>query len=171
MMDEKTALEGIEAMGRLGLISLAAMGLSIILIRFAPINGPSRFRLIGTFALGIMVAGVLALFTFDPAIRALKMVNSPAMFAVVGVIAAIILFALRQVRKDLYGFVEIMVAIGTLLALGARFDTQAEITVIVGFVGAIYVFVRGMTNVVEHWGDAVGSVKPRPKASIIDNPK
>ena len=66
-----------------------------------------------------------------------------------GLLAAAGMFVLRKYRKDLYGAIEVIVAFFTLAVAG---DTVAQSDVaaaMVGFLGAVYVLVRGMTNFLE----------------------
>lgn len=154
VQDEQTQIQALNSIGMLMMLSMLTLLVIILLIAFTPHVRSSRLTLYGTFGVWISAALILATFTFNPAIRAMKLVNSPAMFAIMGVIAGVMLFALRRVRKDAYGFLEVAVSMGTLLALGAKYDQQSEITVIIGFVGAIYVFVRGLTNISEHWSSS-----------------
>lgn len=151
MPDYQTQLHALNTLGMIGIVCAVLICVFIALLGFAPAKRESKVVLVGAFGLWIGLVACLTWFTLDPAIRAIKLVNNPAMFAIIGLIAGVILFSLRRVRKDIYGLLEIGVAIATLLALGRKYDSQSEITIIIGFVGAIYVVVRGLTNISEQW--------------------
>jgi arginine exporter protein ArgO len=50
-----------------------------------------------------------------------------------------------------------MVAFVTLMALGQLYDPQQPLTILIAFVGAVYVMVRGFTNV----GEAMDAASKR----------
>lgn len=162
MEDVQTELAAVNAVGTIGLCLVALLGVQMVLTLIVPPRRDSRLTLLGAFTVWIGLAGLLAWFTFDPAIRAMKLVFSPVMFPLIGSLTAVILFALRQTRKDIYGAVEVAVALATLIILGRQYDQQSELTVIIAFVGAIYVMVRGFTNIGEQWKADMEKAKAEP---------
>lgn len=151
MPSEQIQSQALQSIGVLLLVCIVLLGLWTAFLGFAPHGRSRKVTLVAAFTFWIAIIAGLVWFAFDPAIRAMKFINSPTMFAVIGLSAGVLLFALRRVRKDIYGLLEIGVAIATLVALGRKYDAQSEITVIIGFVGAIYVVVRGLTNISEQW--------------------
>jgi len=151
MPDEQTQIRALQSLEVIAIGCIVMLGLWIALVTFSHQRPTSKVALVGSFGIWIALIAGLTWFAFDPAIRAMKFANSPAMFAIIGLIAGVLLFSLRRIRKDIYGVLEVGVAIATLIALGRKYDTQSEITIIIGFVGAIYVVVRGLTNISEQW--------------------
>lgn len=151
MPSDQIQSQALQSLGTLLLASQVLLGLWVAFLGFVPQGRSSKATLVAAFAFWIAIIAGLAWFAFDPAIHAMKFVSSPTMFAVIGLTAGVLLFALRRVRKDIYGLLEIGVAIATLVALGRKYDARSEITIIIGFVGAIYVVVRGLTNISEQW--------------------
>jgi len=149
MPDTATQVEAISAIAFSGYAIMALMALQIVALGF--FKPKSKFTLIAAYGLWIGLAGVLTWITFHPAIRAMEFIDSPWLFAVIGSLAAIILFALRRTRKDLYGLIEVAVALATLIFLGREYDASGELTVVIAFIGAIYVMVRGFTNIGDQW--------------------
>lgn len=151
MPDVKTQIQAINDLGSMALVSIASLGLLTLLIAYTPTKNSSRYTLIGAFAMWIIVGYLLVFFTFSPAIRAMQLVKSSFLFVSIAIVAAGLLFSLRLFRKDVYGLIEVAVAISTLIFLGQEFDSKGEISTIIGFVGAVYVLIRGLTNMVETW--------------------
>lgn len=149
MPDTATQVAAINAIAFSAFAAMGLMALQIIALGF--FNPKSKLTLIAAYALWIGLAGILTWFTFHPAIRAMKFIGSPWMFAAIGSLAAIILFAVRRSRKDLYGLIEVGVALATLVILGREYDASGQLTVLIAFIGAIYVMVRGFTNIGEQW--------------------
>jgi len=135
MNNEQIQASALEAIGLLAIALSVMLCLWTAFVGFVPLERYRKTALVGSFAFWICIIAGLAWFAFNPAIRAMKFVSSPTMFAVIGLIASVLLFALRQIRKDVYGLLEIGVAIATLIALGRKYDSQSEITIIIGFVG------------------------------------
>ncbi|MFC5390666.1 hypothetical protein U0030_01100 [Brevundimonas bullata] len=160
MPDTATQVEAINAIAFSAFAAMALMALQIVALGF--FNPKSKLTLVAAYALWIGLAGILAWFTFHPAIRAMKFVGSPWMFVVIGSLSAIILFALRRSRKDFYGLIEVSVALATPIFLGREYDASGQLTVVIAFIGAIYVMVRGFTNIGEHWKADIEKDKARP---------
>lgn len=81
--------------------------------------------------------------------QALAPFLSPVGFVLLGLIAGGCLFLLRGWHKDLYGLTEVGVAIFTLIVVGTTFDPAQSVATGIAFMGAVYVFVRGLTNFTE----------------------
>lgn len=163
MPDTATQVEAINAVAISGYAIMALMALQIIALGFFKPKG--KLTLIAAYAMWIGLAGVLTWITFHPAIRAMKFVGSSWMFAVIGSLVAIILFALRRSRRDLYGLIEVGVALATLVFLGLEYDASGQLTVVIAFIGAIYVMVRGFTNIGDQWKSDVEKSSPLSKNS------
>jgi len=165
MPDNATQVEALNAIAVSGFAIMALMALQIVALGF--FKPKSKLTLLAAYAMWIGLAGVLSWFTFHPAIRALKFVGSPWVFAVIGSLAAIILFAMRRSRKDLYGLIEVSVALATLVFLGREYDASGQLTVVIAFIGAIYVMVRGFTNIGEQWKADIEKEKARSAAEVV----
>lgn len=144
-IDVGTQIEALEVIGGIGLCLIGLMAVQILLVRFG--RPETKVFVAGLYLLWGGLAAALAWFAFHPAVRAMGFVPSPASFAVVGSLVAVILFALRGTRQDLYGLIEIAVGLVTLVILGREYDEQPDLAVIIAFVGAVYVMIRGFTNV------------------------
>lgn len=69
-----------------------------------------------------------------------------------GVILAIVLYKLRKKHHLAYGVLEIMVATTTLIAISYVMSFETFTTTTIGFLGGVYVLIRGMTNFEEARG-------------------
>ena len=67
--------------------------------------------------------------------------------------------------KIIYGGIEIIFSVITFGFLATQLRPGSEISVVVGYVGAIYVFVRGLVNVEEGWP---GRPAAASKATVMD---
>ena len=148
-VDVATQIEAINVIGGIGLALIGLMAIQILLLRFG--RPETKPFVAGLYVLWGGLACALAWFAFHPAVRAMGFVSSQVSFVVVGSLAAVILFALRGSRQDLYGLLEIAVGLVTLIILGREYDQQPELTVIIAFVGAVYVMIRGLTNIGDYW--------------------
>lgn len=59
------------------------------------------------------------------------------------------LFVVRERRKDLYGVIEVVVAIATLAAVARSNTPESLPTTAVGFLAGVYIIVGGLTNFTE----------------------
>ncbi|MFL6845573.1 MAG: hypothetical protein ACJ8ER_11915 [Allosphingosinicella sp.] len=59
------------------------------------------------------------------------------------------LFILRRRHKALFGAIELLVAAGTLVITANEMTRDTFLTTTLGFLGGIYVLVRGLTNIAE----------------------
>jgi hypothetical protein len=142
---------GISGAGPSVLLGLVVLTLLIISIVFTePENERLRPWKEGYDWLVILAAVVaVGVVTVDPATQFFtQLVNRPVAFVIVGVIAGAALFGVRLFRKDVYGALEMIVAV---LTLGLCAETAATnlVPTAIGFVGAVYVLVRGLTNVAD----------------------
>jgi hypothetical protein len=151
MPNEQIQSQALNSLGTLAIAAILLSGLVVVLLAFSNFRQSNNFERWGAFFVWGCLITCVVWYTFDPAIRAMKLVDSPAMFAVIGIITALFLFAVRRVRKDVYGVLEIAVAIANLLWLGGRYDAQTDVAIVISFIGAIYVIVRGLTNITEYW--------------------
>lgn len=72
----------------------------------------------------------------------------PPPFVVIGSLLAALLFVQRTLRKDVYGTVEVA-SHGHLGVCRRRLFATNLGSDAIGFVGAVYVLVRGLTNITE----------------------
>lgn len=74
---------------------------------------------------------------------------SPILLVWSGLNLGATLYILRQARLQLYGVVEVLVAVTALTVTAYSMTPDTFATTTIGFVGSVYVFVRGFTNYVE----------------------
>ena len=67
----------------------------------------------------------------------------------IGAACALALYSLRRWHKTSYGLIEIILGLATLMSLGWKPPGSDPVAVAVAFAGAVYVIVRGLTNVSE----------------------
>lgn len=115
-------------------------------------RGPQHHRFIALAFMAVAVL-VLMLSIFTAFLRPSHQLDwmippalSPLLLIWCGLNLAGALYLLRDARKDLYGLVEIFVAIVTLAATAYDMQPENFATTTIGFVGGVYVLVRGMTN-------------------------
>jgi hypothetical protein len=104
-----------------------------------------RFVDIALLAAGAVIAVVIARPAEAFAIR----FSTTASAVTLGLLAAVLLFVLRKYRKDFYGAIEVIVAFFTLAVAGDSITASDAPAAIIGFLGAVYVLVRGMTHFIE----------------------
>ena len=97
----------------------------------------------------LSVGAIIAVAIARPAEAFVLRFSTTETLVVTGLIAGILLFVLRKYRKDLYGAVEVLVAFFTLAMAGEAAADHTIPTAVIGFLGAVYVLVRGMTNFIE----------------------
>lgn len=97
----------------------------------------------------VFATGAVAYAISQPALRLLAEPMTPIGVTIVGVMFATMLYAMRRWRKDLYGLLEVFVAVATLAAVGSQQLGADLVPSLVGFVGAVYVLVRGLVNFTE----------------------
>ena len=102
--------------------------------------------------LGIVTTGVIAAFAVsDPGIR---LINSaaqrPVLSVALGIFAATNLYLVRRWNRVVFGGVEVAFALVT-FAVIVREAASITGTVAVAFFGAVYVLIRGLTNIEEGW--------------------
>ena len=108
-----------------------------------------QHRLTVTDVLLLIVGGGIAIWVARPAEAFVLRFSNIETLVLSGLVAGVLLFVLRKYRKDLYGAVEVMVAFFTLATAGEALEDRTIPTAVIGFLGAVYVLVRGMTNFIE----------------------
>jgi uncharacterized membrane protein YoaK (UPF0700 family) len=105
---------------------------------------------LGLFEVALLVVGAaIAVAIARPAEAFVIRFSTIPISVALGLLAAIAMFTLRKYRKDIYGAIEVIVAFFTLAIAGdtvTRSDVEAAM---IGFLGAVYVLVRGMTHFLE----------------------
>jgi hypothetical protein len=107
----------------------------------------------------IAIGATASVIAVDPTEAFVIRYSTTETFVFVGLLLGVSLFALRRWRKDVYGGVEVIVAFVILATSGHAVTTSNIAAAAVGFVGAVYVIVRGMTNFTE------GRAERRPTKS------
>lgn len=99
----------------------------------------------------LVVTGVFAWQAVEPVIGILQaLLNRPVVLVFVGLMLGNVLYALRRARKDFYGLIEVLFAVIAFGIVGA--DKTPEFTAkSIAFISAIYVYIRGVTNIEEGW--------------------
>ena len=108
--------------------------------------------------LALLTAGAIAAVAVARPTEALVLrFSTTETLVAAGLIAGVLLFILRKYRKDIYGAVEVLVAFFTLAMAGEAAADHTIPTAIIGFLGAVYVLVRGMTNFIEGRKERAGA--------------
>jgi hypothetical protein len=97
----------------------------------------------------LIVGAAVAIAVARPAEAFVIRISTVQTSVALGLLAAIAMFTLRKYRKDIYGAVEVVVAFFALAIAGDTITTSDVAAAMVGFLGAVYVLVRGMTNFIE----------------------
>jgi len=95
---------------------------------------------------------------FDHYAKLMLRTLPPLGLAVVGIAVAFMLVELRKRNLRAYGMAEMAVAAATFAYIAEKFSSMGGSASAVAFAGAVYVFVRGLTNYRE--GQAKASVPP-----------
>lgn len=105
---------------------------------------------LGIIEIALLVAGAaVAIAVAHPAEAFVIHFSTVQTSVALGLLAAIAMFTLRKYRKDIYGAIEVIVAFFTLAIAGDSITTSDVAAAMVGFLGAVYVLVRGMTHFIE----------------------
>lgn len=98
----------------------------------------------------LLIAGaVIAFLAAQPAEAFALRFSTPETLVAAGLVVAVGLFVLRKYRKDIYGAVEVMVAVFALAISGEAGEDRSVTVALIGFMGAVYILVRGMTHFIE----------------------
>jgi hypothetical protein len=103
------------------------------------------------------VGAIIAIFIARPTEAFVLRFSTTETLVLSGLVVGMLLFVLRKYRKDLYGAVEVMVAFFTLAMASEAVEDHTIPTAVIGFLGAVYVLVRGMTNFIEGRNERAGS--------------
>lgn len=142
--------EQISQLGTAGIVLIISLGVLIVTNlfpweRFIGRRGMARMEWIGLVA----ATGAVAFAASRPALQLLGGPVTPIGVTIVGVMFATMLYSMRRWRKDFYGLLEVFVAVATLAAVGSQQLGTDLVSSLVGFVGAVYVLVRGLVNFTE----------------------
>lgn len=76
MPSGQTQIHALESLGMIAMACILLMGLSMAFMGLAMRDGSGRTTSIGCFTMWIRIIATLTWFAFDPAIRAMRFVNS-----------------------------------------------------------------------------------------------
>lgn len=109
---------------------------------------------------GAAICGLMLAVSFwSPGGTLDRFFGAPVATAFVGLAIAVLLFSLRDRSRLTYGVLEVVVATLALYALGIRPLGEDLLPAAVAFSGAVYVAVRGFTNIADSRKSAAGSPK------------
>ena len=138
--------------------------LVIAMARTARFNGEPLKGARGMQMLGAVTAlCICAMAASDPATHLLEAaVRRPVLATSGGVFLGTALYLMRRTNRTFYGALEVAFSVATFVQL-ARHSGTNPATATVPFLGAVYVFVRGLSNIEDGWRS-----RPAPETRVAD---